>query len=1084
MVGADTLHTLAVQSGQALARLEQELAEGGLATFASALGVPLPAAIAEQIPVIASADRVAAAAATLGAAASTADLIQGILEVTDAIDDLASTLDDAIASATLSAEERDALIAFAGQLALRALDHLVVEHIAAVSPTTHAALLLLGLIDATAIEMPTIGTAPPASAATRNALHLERITTLLDHPDEHFRNLYGWGTTDLDASTLFRRLQRLLLATGQVQAVLLAPAGQRPLLEAYVFGFVVDESISPPGVKVSVRFPGSQTTTDTYPLADPWALRVSATGAFVQDIQAVVTAPLDVALTPPAGTIDIAVDAALVAAPAAGTGPVLLLGAADSARLTAEQASFSAGLAVTWDQAANRATGEPTLAIVLAGGHLVLSLEGLDGFLASVLPGTIDLAVNLDGHWRPSTGLVLTGGAALTVAVPINVRVGPVLLRQLDLTLQVSDSLGLQGRLVGDITLGPFTATVAGIGAGLELRFTRGNLGPLDFGIALLPPTGLGLSVNAGPVSGGGFIGYEEALGRYTGEFSVQVGPVGVAARGLLDTRIPGHSGYALLVQLAAVFPAIQVGFGFALTSVGGLLALNRRIDVDAMRSRLAAGTAFTDLAATFPIAFGITVVGPTIQVVWATLVTFDVGVFLELPGPRRVVLLGSARCVVANPSGDGPYLQIRLDILGELDLQKHTVMFDAALVDSTLLEVLELTGGAAFRLSYGADPYVLLTVGGFHPGFSPSPLVFPASLTRISMTRGTPKDTLCFRFEGYFAITTNTMQFGASVEVIVNLGAFDIRGALAFDTLIERSPFHFTCVLQASVHVRWKGRSIGGLDLAGNLSGPGPVVFRARVSFDILFCTISFDHTFRLGSPIAAVLAAVESVLAMLEAELVRPDNLRAGGAADGCVVLAAPPASGPPVVPPVGQLVWSQRRAPLDLLLEKVDGAPVARPETVTASGNQVAAPDSDWFASGAFATLTVSEALSRPAFERLGAGVRIGLAGTDDGPSRTLTVSVKQIRVPAPPTVASGGEFPHWFVTAAAQRTGVLVGATREPTITIATESWQVLDAAGAVLHGAVSQAQAHQLARANKAAATTAVSAADRIDAFAF
>ena len=62
MAGADTLHVLAVQVGQALARLEQELANEGLATFASQLGVPLPAAVAEQQAVTAAVNRVAAAA--------------------------------------------------------------------------------------------------------------------------------------------------------------------------------------------------------------------------------------------------------------------------------------------------------------------------------------------------------------------------------------------------------------------------------------------------------------------------------------------------------------------------------------------------------------------------------------------------------------------------------------------------------------------------------------------------------------------------------------------------------------------------------------------------------------------------------------------------------------------------------------------------------------------------------------------------------------------------------------------------------------------------------------------------------------
>src|SRR5205823_2832210 len=134
----------------------------------------------------------------------------------------------------------------------------------------------------------------------------------------------------------------------------------------------------------------------------------------------------------------------------------------------------------------------------------------------------------------------------------------------------------------------------------------------------------------------------------------LRAGEIDITAIGLLDTKLPGgRPGYALLLALNATFPGIQVGFGFALTGVGGLLALNRRVEVDALRARLAAGTAgrilapqdpirnapalLADLDAVFPIAPGITVVGPTAQLVWADLVHFDIGVFLELPGPARV---------------------------------------------------------------------------------------------------------------------------------------------------------------------------------------------------------------------------------------------------------------------------------------------------------------------------------------------------------------------------------------------------------------------------------------------------------------
>ena len=464
-------------------------------------------------------------------------------------------------------------------------------------------------------------------------------------------------------------------------------------------------------------------------------------------------------------------------------------------------------------------------------------------------------------------------------------------------------------------------------------------------------------------------------------------------------------------MQLRASFPAIQVGFGFALTSVGGLLALNRRIDVDAMRSRLAAGTALTDLAATFPVRPGSPWSGRRSSWSGPGSSPSTSAIFIELPGPRRVVLLGSARVRGGEPVRGQP---VPADPVGR-PRRARPAEADRRVRRGAgrqhLLEVLELTGGAAFRLSYGADPYVVLTVGGFHPAYSPTPLVFPSSLTRIAMTRGTPTDILYFRFEGYFAVTTNTVQFGASVEVIINLGSFNIRGALAFDTLIERSPFHFTCVLHASVQVRWKGRNLGGLDLTGELSGPGPVIFRGKVSFDILFCTISFNHTFRLGSAVPAALTPVDSVLTYLLAELDEPDNLRAAGAADASVILAAPPTSGPPVVAPVGQLVWSQRRAPLDLLLDKLGRRARRSPgDDHRSRGDQVTASGDRLVRARRLHRRSVTRTrLARPAFERLSAGVRIGLTGTDDGPTRTLTVTVKQIRVPAPPAVVGGGSFP---------------------------------------------------------------------------
>src|SRR5207248_6977276 len=139
-------------------------------------------------------------------------------------------------------------------------------------------------------------------------------------------------------------------------------------------------------------------------------------------------------------------------------------------------------------------------------------------------------------------------------------------------------------------------------------------------------------------LTGGGVIGRDPDTGRYAGVLDLRAGEIDITAIGLLDTKLPGgRPGYALLLALNATFPAVQVGFGFALTGVGGLLALNRRVDVDALRGQLAAGTAgrilapqdpvrnapalLADLHAVFPVAAGITVVGPTVELLWAGLV-------------------------------------------------------------------------------------------------------------------------------------------------------------------------------------------------------------------------------------------------------------------------------------------------------------------------------------------------------------------------------------------------------------------------------------------------------------------------------
>jgi hypothetical protein len=746
--------------------------------------------------------------------------------------------------------------------------------------------------------------------------------------------------------------------------------------------------------------------------------------------------------------------------------------------------------------------------------EIVVDLSA-DDLLGSLLSSPVRIPIgDVELGWSSQRGgfigATFTGdGLNLKRSFVPHLAIGPVDIQQFSVALELASppSGGLSVRASADIepvlSIGPVRLTVMGLGGVVALDLSADSSENALL-VGLVAPSGAAIEVDSALVSGDGFIAYDPVSGRYSGMFDLQARQLGIHAIGLLDTRLPGGaSGYALLIALRATFPAVQIGLGFALIGVGGLLTLNRRVDVDALRGRLAAGTAgrvlapqdpvrnapalVADLDTVFPVAPGITVVGPTAQLLWAGLVHLDVGVFIELPGPSRIVLLGSARAVIEG--GGRVYLVIRVDIVGVIDLERRLAAFDAVVIDSQLLEVLDLTGGAAFRLSWGDQPYAVLTLGGFHPAYNPEPLVFPRSLTRLAMVRGHPKDRLYLRFEGYFAVTSNTLQFGAAVEAVINAGSWNIQGIVAFDALIQFEPFHFAVDIRASVRVRYGSHSVGSLTLSGSLAGPGPVVLRAKVCIELLFFDICFSDTFTLGSSTPPPAATVTSALDALLTELGNPATLRASDTTDRYVALRPPPqGSTGPVLSPVGQLVWSQRRAPLGLLLQRIGGTPLGTPQQVDAASPDGSTAELDWFAPGSFAELTDDQALTRRGFERLTGGLRFGRTGVTDGPASQATgLTIRQIRLPArEQTTPVPTTLPTWVVTAAA-RARELAPGTRPvtPLIGVGEESWTITDTVTGLTHTGLTAAQAHQLATLAPATVRhVATPAPDRLPHLAF
>ncbi|WP_227580042.1 DUF6603 domain-containing protein [Cellulomonas xiejunii] len=1082
---AGTADRLIAELAKLLAPITDRLTAGQVVELFADLGVPLPPDIAGSGSVTGAADSAVSALTALPAkteALSAAIAADDADEVATCAAELLPLVVQAFtASRTLATQVAAAVNTGGGagpavQSILPQLPQRLVEFAAACylteqHPAVGRPLVLLGLIDETA--EPADGDRPPY---LRRQLRLDRLQLLLRDPVEVLNQVYHWGdpAAALDATLVLARLRDVLSGVG-LPATVLTDSGALELA-AFMFRLAPGAG-TPTSLVLSLEEFDFSGLDVALPVGETWNAHLRGEGTLDLGATLRIEPPATLRPLAPAPGVDGELTVSFGRTPA-GPGPIVLFGEPTGTRLTAASIQASVGAAFAADGGGVSAT--VVLDSSVTAGKLVIAFGGADGFLSSVLPATVEVAFDLGVHWSSVDGLTLRGGAGLAVTVPLAVTLGPLRLDRVDVVLQPGPTgVGLQVRVAGGIDLGPFAASVEGIGVAADLAVRDGNLGPVDLTFRFLPPTGLGLSVDAGPVSGGGFIRFDESAGRYAGLLALRLGVVAVQATGLLDTRMPeGQSGYALLVLMRASFPPIQLGFGFALSSVGGLLALNRQTDVDALRSRMASGAVgrilapedpvrnapalLADLVAVFPPTPGVVVVGPTLQLSWAEMVRFDIGVFIELPGPRKIIILGSARAGIENPAGGKPYLQIRLDILGVLDFAQQLAAFDAVLIDSSLLQILDLTGGAAFRLSWGAEPYVVLSIGGFHPAYDPAPLAFPSSLTRIAMVRGAPGDVIYFRFEGYFAITTNTLQFGAAIEAIITLGPFNIRGFLSFDALIRFEPFHFQFRIQASVHVRWGSHNLGGLDLRGELSGPGPVVFHGRVSFEILWFEIAFEETFTLGSSTPPTATPVSSAVAVIAGELGDPANLTSSAAHDSRVAVEPATNASLPVISPVGQALWSQQRAPLDLLLQRVEGAPLSRPETVAATGPMVTAPESDWFAPGSFTELSDADALNRRAFERLHAGVRLGTDGSDDGPSSVLTVTTKVIRLPAPPSLVIAAALPGWLQVAIAGRIGATERGPVNPAVAIRDETWDVHRHGGGVMHSGLSQAQAHQIA----------------------
>ena len=513
----------------------------------------------------------------------------------------------------------------AESLAADLINYVILRYLALRFPRIYAVLNVLTLIDEPATPRKEIIVATTQAtvyhARPKSALRLDRLPRLFSEPAELFKEVYwpdGFTTqahANEVADRLFPRLASLIGTFGgdvtygitPVAGLTFGPGGDplvphmltlRVPLPTYVAddGSTLRSAVSLTAGLVA----GGNGDTDPGVILLPAAeaVFVVTTPTWQFEIEAGI-APVTFLVTRQGAfpdTADAQGDAKVTVQRLPGqAGAAVLIGSRDGTHFAIETISMQAG-------AHFAATGvDPEIGFDLLGGRLVIKAGDGDGFLKSVLPPDgMRMPFDFGMTWTPKTGVTLRGGATLELELPINLDLSIIKIPSMYLSLGLDIDPGRDpGVTLGvaatiELSIGPVYATVEQMGVAFMFTFPPhgGNLGALNLGIGFKPPKGMGASVSAGPVKGGGYLFIDAEKGEYAGILHLEIaGKFAITAIGLLNTRFPdGSEGFSLVVIISAEFPPINIGYGFFISGFGGIVGINRAMHVPALQDGIRRG--------------------------------------------------------------------------------------------------------------------------------------------------------------------------------------------------------------------------------------------------------------------------------------------------------------------------------------------------------------------------------------------------------------------------------------------------------------------------------------------------------------
>ncbi|MBX3331759.1 MAG: hypothetical protein KF722_15230, partial [Nitrospira sp.] len=278
-------------------------------------------------------------------------------------------------------------------------------------------------------------------------------------------------------------------------------------------------------------------------------------------------------------------------------------------------------------------------------------------------------------------GMHLVGGGT-AVTLQANSSASGLNVQGIDVGLNTKDNTSLNLRFGLRVRVSPpgIPLVIDAAGFGAELPFSIGADNVFGFQpekMAWLPPEAIGADLTLDFASGGGALA-DFGNGSLGGALSLDLKFITINAFAVLQTRPP--LSFVILMSVRFPYPGIQLGFGFSLTGIGGLVGINRRLDARAIEAAILDGSinqllfpsdparnalhAIETLSRIFPIEPGHFVIGPVLELSWGgRLVTLVVAIIFD---PPSFTILG--RLTLALPDPAAPAVFIQATFAGRFD--------------------------------------------------------------------------------------------------------------------------------------------------------------------------------------------------------------------------------------------------------------------------------------------------------------------------------------------------------------------------------------------------------------------------------